>query len=174
MTHGYSALFIWSILEGEIGLILAGWLSSQHLVFDYRYVILTAIGGAAIGDMIPFLTGKLFKKTANKWLNRYPEKKEKIKKWIKKWGPLVIIFERFVYGTHIPVLLTFGLLDYRFSKFLFFDIIGIILWSFTFVSIGYYFGQNTVYLILLIQKNIVIWFFIFLILYVFFKTKNSN
>ncbi len=165
MLYGYGGLFIWSILEGEIGLMLAGWLASEHLVFEYRKIIVIAAIGALIGDIVTFSFGRLFEKKALTWLNNHPKKQEQVKTLINKYGEYIIIFERFIYGTHIPVLLTFGMSGYSFFRFLLFDIIGVVLWSITFVSIGYYFGKEAIDLILLIQKNIlVVLFFLFLFL----------
>jgi len=175
MTHGYAALFVWSVLEGEIGLMLAGWLASEHQVFTYSQVVAVAIAGAFIGDLAVFSTGRLFEKRARAWLDAHPAKKERALAWLRKWGPLVIVFERFVYGTHIPVLLTIGMSGYAFAKFLLFDIVGIVLWAFTFVSIGYFFGHNAINLILFIQKNLfVVLFFLLLFALILFSQNGDN
>ncbi len=174
LAHGYLALFLWSVLEGEIGLMLAGWLASKHMVFEYDKVVLTAIVGAFIGDMITFSFGRLFEKRAKRWLEKDPKRKRLARYLIRRWGALVIVFERFVYGTHIPVLLTLSMGGYPFAKFILFDIIGVVLWAFTFVSIGYFFGHSAIDLILLIQKNIFATLFILLVLLLLFKKRSQN
>lgn len=175
LTHGYGALFVWSILEGEIGLMLAGWLASEHRLFTYENVVAVAMAGAVIGDLLVFTTGRLFEKKALAWLDAHPDRKKKAMAWLKKWGPFVIVFERFVYGTHVPVLLTIGMSGYGFLKFLFFDIVGIVLWAFTFVSIGYFFGDTAIQLILFVQKNVfVVLFFITLFALILFSQNGDN
>ena len=175
LTHGYAALFMWSVLEGEIGLMLAGWLASEHRVFTYSDVVTVAMAGAAIGDLLVFLSGRLFEKRALAWLNAHPDKKRTAMGWLKKWGPFVIVFERFIYGTHIPVLLTIGMSGYSFLKFLFFDLVGIVLWAFTFVSIGFYFGHGAIDLILFAQKNVfVVLFFVSLFALILFSQNGDN
>lgn len=175
MTHGYAALFVWSVLEGEIGLMLAGWLASEHKVFTYSDAVMVAMAGAAIGDLLVFMAGRLFEKRALAWLDAHPAKKATALEWLKKWGPFVIVFERFVYGTHIPVLLTIGMSGYSFLKFLFFDLLGIVLWAFTFVSIGFYFGHSAIDVILFAQKNIfVVLFFIALFALILFSQNGDN
>ncbi len=119
ILHGYGALFVWSVLEGEIGLMLAGWLASQHIVFTYSKVIIVAICGALIGDFFTFSVGRLFEKRALAWLQQHPKKKEQVDYLLKKYGEIVIVFERFIYGTHIPVLLSLGMSGYPLWKFLF-------------------------------------------------------
>ena len=156
LTHGYEALFLWSVLEGEIGLMLSGWLAHEGQVFTYDRVVMVAVAGAFIGDLLLFLGGRIFEKRALAWLDAHPDKKRMTRRWLRKWGPFVIVFERFVYGTHVPVLLTIGMSGYSFLKFLFFDIVGIVLWAFTFVTIGYRFGDTAIQLILFAQKNLLI------------------
>ena len=45
LKHGYLALFLWSVTEGEIGLMLSGWLASEGQVFTYKGIIAVAISG---------------------------------------------------------------------------------------------------------------------------------
>ncbi len=175
LSHGYAALFIWSILEGEIGLMLAGWLASKHEVFSYDKVIMVAIAGAFIGDNITFFFGRLFEKKALAWLSRNPQRSQMAQNLLKNWGPLVIVFERFIYGTHIPVLLMLSMGGYSLLKFWLFDIIGVVLWAFTFVSIGYFFGQKAIDLVLYFQKYILAIVFLLLFVIIAFKTiKGKN
>jgi membrane protein DedA with SNARE-associated domain len=63
---------------------------------------------------------------------------------------------------------------YAFAKFLLFDIVGIVLWAFTFVSIGYYFGHNAIDLILFIQKNLVLVLFVLGLFLFLMRTVGQN
>ncbi len=174
LTHGYAALFIWSILEGEIGLMLAGWLAKHHEIFTYDKVIFVAIIGALIGDSITFTFGRLFKQRAQAWLDAHPAQKQKALSWLHKYGAYIIIFERFIYGTHIPVLLTIGMSGFSVLRFYLFDIIGVILWALTFTSIGYFFGDSAIQLILFIQKDLLALLFLLAILWLFFKNNHAQ
>lgn len=174
VLYGYGALFVWSVLEGEIGLMLAGWLASQHIVFTYSKVIIVAICGALIGDVFTFSVGRLFEKRALAWLRRHPKKQKQVDHLLKKYGEFVIVFERFIYGTHIPVLLTLGMSGYSYLRFILFDVIGVVLWAFTFVSIGYYFGHTAINIILFIQKNILAFLFFAGILYFLWKFSSKE
>jgi len=163
LTHGYLALFIWSVFEGEIGLMLAGWLASHHEVFSYEKVIAIAIAGALIGDMSVFIMGRLFEKRARAWLDAHPKKRDLAMAWLRRWGEVVIVFERFIYGTHIPVLLTIGMSGFSFWKFFIADVAGVVLWAFTFVTIGYKFGDSVIEFVVLFQKNFTALFFLLLL-----------
>jgi membrane protein DedA with SNARE-associated domain len=173
LTYGYLSLFVWCLLEGEIGLMLAGWLASEGKVFTYEYVIYIAIIGAVIGDHILYILGRFFKKRAEEWLEAYGHKSQVLKQWFKKWGAFVIVFERFVYGTHIPALLSVGLSGYNYWKFLLFDVLGTVLWAVTFVSIGYYFGNHVINIILFAQKNI-LWILIAVSIVILLRQTKST
>ena len=60
-TYGYIILFAWSILEGEIGLIMAGLLAHTGDMNLYIAVFIAGLGGFA-GDQIYFYIGR-FNKT---------------------------------------------------------------------------------------------------------------
>lgn len=166
---GYPFLFIWSVFEGEIGLMLAGWLSSEK-IFLLKNVILIGISGAMIGDFIVFMIGRIFKEKANNYLEK-KQKKEMINRWIEKYGVFIIVFERFIYGTHIPILLTFGISKIGFFKWFVFDIIGVVLWAITFSLIGFYFGNDVIDFVMYIQKEILVVIGIILVI-IYFRYKK--
>ncbi len=161
LHYGYSALFVWSILEGEIGLILSGWLAQEGKVFTIEGIIPVVIAGAFIGDLSLFMIGRIFTKKVDHWFEKYPKKKQRTDQWLGRWGRWLIVFERFIYGTHIPVLLSLGMTRYGFLKFIFYDIVGIVLWTVTFSLFGYYFGEHIINWVVLVQKNLLVLFLVF-------------
>jgi len=169
LTYGYFALFIWSILEGEIGLMLSGFLASEGKVFSFTNIIIVASIGAFIGDNILFLLGRFFAPKVKVWLIKYKEKRIIIQHYFRKYGASIIVFERFIYGTHIPALLIVGLSKYPYLKFLLFDIVGIFLWALIFTALGYYFGNDAIDIIIFIQKNFLVFISITIIIYFLVK-----
>ncbi|BCD67860.1 DedA family protein [Nitratiruptor sp. YY09-18] len=165
LGYGYVALFIWSVLEGEIGLMLAGWLAHKGKVFTYENIILIASIGALLGDTFTFSVGRFFKNRAQKWLNTHPQKKKIANRLVRKYGSLIIIFERFIYGTHIPVMLTLGMTGYSYAKFFLYEIVGVFLWAVTFTSIGYYLGDTAIQIVILLQKRLLALILILLFIY---------
>jgi len=151
----YKILFVWSFLEGEIGLALAGFMVRQGH-FQIEYVIPIAIGGAFLGDLTLFLTGKLFKTRVEALLQSHRKKVTRVEEWFRLYGSWIIVFERFIYGTHIPALLTLGVSGYSFIKFLFLDLIGVTLWAISFTTLGYLFGQTVIDILTLIQRHLTI------------------
>ena len=55
--YGYIILFIWSVLEGESGLIMAGLLSSTGDMNLYISIFIAGLGGFT-GDQIYFYIGR--------------------------------------------------------------------------------------------------------------------
>jgi len=149
----YWVLFVWSVFEGEIGLTLGGVFAKKgKLVFEYVFLI--SMSGAMIGDIVVFSIGYLSKSKAEKLLKNYEDKVKSIENWFKKYGSFIIVFERFIYGTHIPALLMLGISKFNFFKFLILDIIGVALWALSFTSLGYYFGENALDVLIFIQNHI--------------------
>ena len=167
----YYVLFFWSILEGEIGLTLGGFLSHEGSL-EYIKVFVIAFSGAFIGDMIIFSIGYFSKSKAEMLLSRYQDKVKNIESWFKKYGALVIVFERFLYATHIPSLLIIGASGIHFFKFLLFDILGIFLWSATFTSIGYFFGRDALELLSFVQHHMYVVLILFLFVGIIYKYKK--
>jgi len=170
----YWILFVWSLFEGEIGLTLGGYLSKESdLIFSK--VIIIAIIGAFISDITVFLVGKYSNAKVEKWLGNYKNRLQLIKIWFKKNVIWLILFERFIYGTHIPSLLFIGMSGYSFWKFLIFDIIGIIMWAITFTTLGYYFGESVIDVIMLLQQHLsIVFIMLFLGLIIFIQNKVKN
>ncbi len=76
--YGYLLLFVWSIFEGEIGLIIAGILSSKGMVFDFQNVIVIAAFGALIGDNTLFFLGRIYDAKNSEFYKKYKNPIEKM------------------------------------------------------------------------------------------------
>ena len=151
----YGILFLWSFLEGEIGLTLAGYMIEQGK-FDFSKVFLITVTGAFISDTILFLSGRFFKSKTERLLKNYDKKLQRVENWFRRVGSWIVVFERFIYGTHIPALLILGVSGFKFWKFLLLEIIGVVLWSVTFTALGYYFGQTVIDILTFVQRHLTI------------------
>lgn len=169
----YTVLFFWSFLEGEIGLALAGFMIEQGK-FDFPTVFLITFTGAMIGDLLLFGTGHLFKKKTEALLHRYDRKLQRVEKWFRRFGSWIVVFERFIYGTHIPALLILGVSGFNFWKFLLLEMIGVTLWSVTFTLLGYYFGQTVIDLLSFAQRHLTIVFMALLFFYSIYLLQKDE
>jgi len=57
IDYGYIILFFWSIMEGEMGLVMAGILSYTGDMNLYKAILVAALGGFT-GDQIFFFVGR--------------------------------------------------------------------------------------------------------------------
>jgi len=175
--YNYPLLFIWSIFEGEVGLALAGSLTKTGQ-FRFEYILLIAVLGALIGDVSVFIAGRVFRTRAEHWLQHYRQRLTHVKQWLLRYGGWVLIFERFIFGTHIPALLMIGVSDFPVWRFLLLDFIGVVLWATTFTSLGCYFGGTFVSLLGIIQKhlNVVLFvaIFCFAVRWFYLKSKKGR
>jgi len=102
------------------------------------WIILCA--AAILGDSLNYFIGNYFGRRAfrgNKFFN--PENLRKTEKFYEKYGAKTIIIARF-----IPIIRTFapfiaGIGKMQYSKFLFYNIIGGVLWVSLFLFSGYWF-----------------------------------
>ncbi len=143
------------MFQGEIALVFSGYMIRQG-AFEPENVLLLAISGAVLGDIGFFLTGRFFKSRAEELLHRHRKKFSRVQAWFRRYGGWIIVFERFVYGAHIPSLLMVGMSGFGWVKFLMLEIIGVLMWAITFTTIGYYFGDTVVQVLSMIHHHIAI------------------
>ena len=130
-------------LPGDSLLVTAGiFAAAGHLNIIYLliFVTLSAIIGDQVGYYIGHKAGKFLftKKESSLFKTEYLEK---AKKFYEKYGPKTIVLARFV-----PIIRTFapaiaGATNMEYKKFIFYNIFGGILWSFTTILGGYFLGS---------------------------------
>ncbi len=139
------SLFVGLFVPGESFVILGGLFANQgalNLWLVYALVILAGYGG----DVVGYLLGERFgEQTLMKVGKRFGYKEEHFLKahaFFERWGILAIIAGRFlsVFRSLLPA--TIGTVKYPRHKFLLFDAVGVILWSITFVTLGYILGES--------------------------------
>lgn len=142
--------------------------------FGLSEVLLITISGVFLGDLMLFLSGRLFKRKTEALLKNYEEKIQKIEKWFLRFGSWIVVFERFIYGTHIPALLMLGVSGFSFWKFLLLDIFGVILWAVTFATLGYCFGQMVIDILTFVQCHLSVAILAILFFYVVYLLQKDE
>lgn len=126
----------------EVTLILGGYLAYLGFV-DYWKVMYVLIAGIIVADIFGYWLGRFAGTWASKRLSRSKVMKhflEKAHRYFEKYGEMVIIFSRALIGVRVVIPLLAGHFRMNFLKFVIFDVIGAIPWTFALVSIAYYFG----------------------------------
>jgi membrane-associated protein len=141
---------IFPFLPGDSLLFVGGAAAAGGLI-DIRLLLIAIILGAVIGDTVNYWIGNYV--GLRLFLERFPTlvKKEYIDRtysFFEKYGGATIFVARFVplIRTFAPFLAGVGSMQYR--RFLFYNILGGICWTFCLVIAGYYFGTLTV-----VQEN---------------------
>ncbi len=140
-VHGYWVLFLWTFLEGEAGLIFAGFLAFEGY-FTLPGVMATAFAGAFCGDQFYFYLGRIKGKYLLSHSHFLVKKLRKGLKLIENYGNLVAFTSRFTYGFRIVLPIILGMTPFPGSRFLWLNILSAFSWSIIFTLAGYIFGKS--------------------------------
>ncbi|HEY5975676.1 MAG TPA: DedA family protein [Geobacteraceae bacterium] len=140
-THGYWVLFVWTFLEGEAGLILAGFLAFQGY-FTLPGVMVTAFGGAFFGDQFYFYLGRLKGKYLLGHSHVLMKKFRKGLRLIERYGNLVAFTSRYTYGFRIVLPIILGMTPFPGWRFLWLNVASATAWAIIFSLAGYLFGKS--------------------------------
>jgi len=158
-TYGmWTYLILFLIVFFETGFVITPFLPGDSLLFvagaaaasgilDLQLLIVAFIIGAIVGNTVNYWIGNYV--GLHVFLERFPNfvKKEYIDRtyeFYEKYGGATIVVARFVpvVRTFAPFLAGVGTMQYR--RFLFYNIVGGVLWTFVVVLAGYYFGTFSI------------------------------
>jgi len=140
-AHGYWVLFVWTFLEGEAGLILAGFLAYQGY-FAVPGVMVTAFAGAFCGDQFYFYLGRLKGKFLLSHSHMLVRKLRKGLRLIERYGNLVAFSSRYTYGFRIVLPIILGMTPFPGTRFLLLNLASSASWAIIFTLAGYLFGTS--------------------------------
>lgn len=138
-----TGLLIGFFLPGDSLLFTAGFLASQN-IFNIKVLVLITFFAAVIGDSVGYSIGKrygrrLFHKKESFWF--HPDHLQKAENFYEKHGKKTIVIARFVpvIRTFAPIVAGIGRMEYR--SFLFYNVIGGIIWAVMLPILGFFFGS---------------------------------
>lgn len=137
--YGYPILFVWSIMEGELGLIMAGLLSHTGDMNLYLSILVGGFGGF-IGDQIYFWFGRYNKKYLHEYFSAHRRKFALAHLLLKKYGWPVIFLQRYLYGMRTMIPMAIGTTRYSARVFMLINFISAIAWATLTIVITYMFG----------------------------------
>jgi membrane protein DedA with SNARE-associated domain len=128
-------------LPGEIILVSAALLSSQHAGIDPVILGACATLGAIVGDSIGYAIGRKGGRPLLAWLGRkFPRHIATAERSFEKWGMWAVFFGRFVALLRIFAGPLAGVLRMPYWKFLIANVLGGILWAGGTTAVIYYVG----------------------------------
>jgi membrane-associated protein len=108
--------------------------------------LLLAAGGAIIGDNIGYALGRWGGRRVSKKLGTLlggAARLESAKSWLSRWGGAGIFLSRWLFTPLGPFInITSGLTGYPWPRFLFYDLIGEVLWVVLYVMLGRLFSDS--------------------------------
>jgi len=150
--YGYIILFLWSILEGEIGLITAGLLSHNGDMNLYLSIIVAGVGGFT-GDQIYFYIGRYKKNYIQKKLRSQKRKFALARGLLKKYGWPIIFIQRYMYGLRTILPMAIGTTGFCIKKFALINLISALIWASITIVPVYIFGEEILKLLSLFKEH---------------------
>ena len=141
VQYGYVILFVWSVMEGELGLVMAGTMvHTGHM--DMPTAIFVAGLGGFTGDQIYFWIGRYNRTWIQKYLHRHRRKFALAHLLLKKYGWPVIFFQRYLYGLRTIIPMSIGLTRYSARKFALINFLSAQVWAAITIVLAYLFGKQ--------------------------------
>ena len=153
--YGYIILFVWSIAEGETGLVMAGVLSHTGDMNVAASIIVAALGGF-VGDQIYFYLGKINKKWVLEELHAHKRKFARARLLLKKYGGWVIFVQRFIYGMRTIIPMAIGISGYDPKKYAIINFISAFVWAAVTIIPSYILGEHIINLLKWVKQH---WYF---------------
>lgn len=142
---GYLLIFIGLLIEGELVLFTAAFLTHQG-AFDFGDTLIVVLGGVLAGDMMWYLIGIKLNGTHYWWQRWFNRLAEPFDRHILTRPFHTIFLSKFAYGLHRATLVRAGMLKIARSDFFKADIVAALLWIVIIGGLGY--GASVSYLAL--------------------------
>lgn len=139
--YGYLAILIITFIEGETIVILAG--VAAHLGYlDVNLVALTALAGSFAGDQVWFYIGRHWGPKIIARRLSWQEGAQKVYRHLDRHQYWLILTFRFYYGLRNVTPFVVGSAQIPRLRFFTLNLIGAIVWAFTFAYGGYLLGET--------------------------------
>ena len=140
-AYGYLILFFWSIVEGEMGLVMAGIMTHTGNM-NYVIAIFVAGLGGFTGDQCFFYLGRFNKRFMQSKLHKQRHKLAIAYLMLRKYGWPIILIQRYLYGLRSIIPIAIGTSNYSAKKFALINLISAWLWATLIITPAYFFGEE--------------------------------
>lgn len=172
--YGYVILFVWSILEGEMGLIMGGLLCHSGDINLFLAIFVAGLGGF-VGDQIYFYAGRYNKEYIHKKFAHHSRKFALATLMLRKYGMGIIFIQRYMYGMRTILPIAIGLTRYSAKKFAVINLISAWCWATLTIIPVWYFGKEIIDLFHKLLSN---WYYVlpvvFLAIFVIYRKIKKH
>jgi membrane protein DedA with SNARE-associated domain len=138
--YGYPILFIWSMAEGELGLVMAGLLCHTGDM-NLALAIFVAGCGGFVGDQVYFWIGRFNRQWTLNYLRSHRRKFALAHLLLQRYGWPVIFVQRYLYGMRTVIPMAIGTTRYSSRQFALINFISAIVWAAITIMLTWYFGE---------------------------------
>ena len=133
---------VFPLLPGETAIVAAAVLAADGSL-SLPLVILAGAAGAVIGDSTAYWVGRAGGGPIKRGLTRFAgeERLEAAERMVQRQGPALVFVGRFLPGIRIAINLSCGAGQMAYPRFLFFDILGGVVWATQAALLGYFAGK---------------------------------
>ncbi len=146
-------------IPDETLLAFSGYLISRGQ-FDARFAFASAFAGSACGISLSYLIGRTAGQKAahryGKYVHLTPERLARVHRWFDRIGEWLLMVGYFIPGVRHFTALVAGMSEVPYGRFAAFAYAGAALWVGTFLSIGYFVGENWKTVINVVQHYTVV------------------
>lgn len=128
------------MLEGELGLIMAGILSHTGDMNIFIAILVAAFGGF-LGDQIFFYIGRFNRNFVQRKLSKHRRKFALATILLNKYGWYIIFIQRYMYGLRTIIPITIGTTKLCWKKFAIINLVSAFIWASTTITLAYIFGN---------------------------------
>lgn len=139
--YGYLVILVWTFLEGETIVVIAGALSGT-VGLEPALIALAAFCGSFLSDQVMFALGKHKGEDVLRYFPRVAKNLSKASVLFKRYDTALILGFRFVYGVRNITPLMLGISGVTHKKFFFLNMIGAAVWAATFTYGGLLAGKT--------------------------------
>lgn len=139
--YGYIILFLWSILEGEMGLIMGGLLCHTGDMSLPLAIFVAGLGGF-VGDQIYFYIGRYNKGYIQRKMYSQRRKFALAHLLLKKYGWPIIFVQRFLYGLRTIIPISIGLTRYSAKMYGLINFLSGFVWASITIVPVYIYGEE--------------------------------
>jgi membrane protein DedA with SNARE-associated domain len=144
--YSYPILFIWSIMEGETGLVMAGILSHTGDMNLWLSILTAGLGGFT-GDMIYFFIGRWNRKYVYRKFKNQRRKFALAHLLLKRYGWPIIFIQRYLYGMRTVIPIAIGMTRYPTTRFLLINFLSAMVWAAVTILLAWTFGEQILHIL---------------------------
>ncbi len=148
-AYGYWAILlvvagdgVFPVLPGETAIVAAAVLAADGSL-SLPLVILAGAAGAVIGDSAAFWIGRAGGGPIKRFVTRFAgaDRLQAAERMVRRQGGALVFVGRFLPGIRIAINLSCGAGQMAYPRFLFFDLLGGIVWATQAALLGYFAGK---------------------------------